>query len=66
MTPFMPTASKRHWGVESEVADNTRVSAGGNPGAKNAEKAKQNAGALGWEMSEEEAAALDEATRGWR
>ncbi|MGB7440267.1 MAG: aldo/keto reductase [Coleofasciculaceae cyanobacterium] len=35
------------------------------PGAKNAEQAKQNAGALGWELSEEDAARLDQVTRPW-
>lgn len=36
------------------------------PGAKNAKQAQQNAGALGWSMSEEEVAQLDQATRAWR
>lgn len=36
------------------------------PGAKNARQAKENAGALGWEMTEEEAAVLDRATEGWK
>jgi diketogulonate reductase-like aldo/keto reductase len=30
------------------------------PGAKNAEQAQQNAGALGWKLTEEEVAGLDE------
>jgi aryl-alcohol dehydrogenase-like predicted oxidoreductase len=33
------------------------------PGAKNARQASENAGALGWEMAEQEADALDQATR---
>jgi aryl-alcohol dehydrogenase-like predicted oxidoreductase len=32
------------------------------PGAKNASQAEQNAGALGWQLSEDEVAALDEAS----
>ncbi|PSO68987.1 MAG: 2,5-didehydrogluconate reductase [Cyanobacteria bacterium SW_4_48_29] len=36
------------------------------PGAKNAEQALQNAGALGWHLSEEEFAQLEQATRPWR
>ena len=36
------------------------------PGAKNEHQAHQNAGALGWEMSSEEAEKLDLATLGWR
>jgi aryl-alcohol dehydrogenase-like predicted oxidoreductase len=36
------------------------------PGAKNERQARQNAGALGWEMSAEEAEKLDLATLGWR
>ncbi|CAN5670371.1 aldo/keto reductase [soil metagenome] len=36
------------------------------PGAKNERQARQNAGALGWEMSEEEAEKLELATLGWR
>jgi aryl-alcohol dehydrogenase-like predicted oxidoreductase len=32
------------------------------PGAKNATQAEQNAGALNWRLSEEEVAALDEAS----
>jgi aryl-alcohol dehydrogenase-like predicted oxidoreductase len=36
------------------------------PGAKNATQATENAGALGWELTEEELAALDRATQTWR
>src|SRR5918997_177198 len=36
------------------------------PGAKNEHQARQNAGALGWEMSGEEAEKLELATLGWR
>ena len=36
------------------------------PGAKDEHQARQNAGALGWEMSSEEAEKLDLATLGWR
>ncbi len=36
------------------------------PGAKNEHQARQNAGALGWEMASEEAEKLDLATLGWR
>jgi pyridoxine 4-dehydrogenase len=32
------------------------------PGAKNAEQAQQNAGALGWKLTEEQVKALDEAS----
>lgn len=35
------------------------------PGAKNAEQATQNAGALGWSLSEAEFAQLEQATRPW-
>jgi aryl-alcohol dehydrogenase-like predicted oxidoreductase len=36
------------------------------PGAKNEHQARQNAGALGWEMTDEEAEKLHLATLGWR
>jgi aryl-alcohol dehydrogenase-like predicted oxidoreductase len=36
------------------------------PGAKNEHQARQNAGALGWEMTAEEAEKLELATLGWR
>jgi aryl-alcohol dehydrogenase-like predicted oxidoreductase len=36
------------------------------PGAKNEHQARQNAGALGWEMASEEAEKLNLATLGWR
>ena len=36
------------------------------PGAKNGRQARQNAGALGWEMTGEEAEKLELATLGWR
>ncbi len=36
------------------------------PGAKNGRQARQNAGALGWEMTDEEAEKLELATLGWR
>jgi aryl-alcohol dehydrogenase-like predicted oxidoreductase len=36
------------------------------PGAKNERQARQNAGALGWEMAGEEAEKLELATLGWR
>ncbi|MGB3635431.1 MAG: aldo/keto reductase, partial [Rubrobacteraceae bacterium] len=36
------------------------------PGAKNERQARQNAGALGWEMADEEAEKLELATLGWR
>jgi aryl-alcohol dehydrogenase-like predicted oxidoreductase len=36
------------------------------PGAKNERQARQNAGALGWEMAGEEAENLELATLGWR
>lgn len=35
-------------------------------GAKNAEQVRQNAGALGWSMSPEEIAQIDQATQPWR
>lgn len=36
------------------------------PGAKNARQATQNAGALGWRLSDDDAAAIDRATAGWK
>lgn len=36
------------------------------PGAKNERQARQNAGAIGWTMTDEEAEKLDLATLGWR
>ena len=36
------------------------------PGAKNELQARQNAGALGWQMTDEEAEKLELATLGWR
>ncbi len=36
------------------------------PGAKNADQAHQNAGALGWSLTEQEIATLDRATQAWK
>jgi len=36
------------------------------PGAKNERQARQNAGAVGWSMTDEERERLDLATLGWR
>jgi aryl-alcohol dehydrogenase-like predicted oxidoreductase len=36
------------------------------PGAKNGHQARENTGALGWEMAGEEAEKLELATLGWR
>lgn len=36
------------------------------PGAKNLEQAQQNAGALGWSLSDEDLAKIDRVTRPWR
>ncbi|MBD2034410.1 aldo/keto reductase [Leptolyngbya sp. FACHB-321] len=36
------------------------------PGAKNAEQARQNAGALGWSLTEQEIETLDRATQAWK
>lgn len=36
------------------------------PGAKNANQAKQNVGALGWSLNDEEIARIDRATQAWR
>jgi aryl-alcohol dehydrogenase-like predicted oxidoreductase len=36
------------------------------PGAKSAEQVRQNAGALGWEMTAEELGRVDEVTRNWK
>jgi len=36
------------------------------PGAKNAEQARQNAGALGWSLSESDVARLDQLTQAWK
>jgi len=36
------------------------------PGAKNAEQAQQNAGALGWELSPEDAQELDRVSQPWK
>ena len=44
----------------------TRRSAFPIPGAKNEHQARQNAGALGWQMTGEEAEKLELATLGWR
>jgi aryl-alcohol dehydrogenase-like predicted oxidoreductase len=35
------------------------------PGAKTAQQAQQNAGALGWSLSQEDVAQLDQITRAW-
>ncbi|MBD0334970.1 MAG: aldo/keto reductase [Cyanobacteria bacterium Co-bin13] len=36
------------------------------PGAKNARQAAQNAGALGWQLGEQERAQIDQATQAWK
>jgi diketogulonate reductase-like aldo/keto reductase len=49
------------------LADELNVAPlGAIPGAKNEHQARQNAGALGWEMSADEAEKLNLATLGWR
>jgi aryl-alcohol dehydrogenase-like predicted oxidoreductase len=35
------------------------------PGAKTAQQAQQNAGALGWNLTQEDFAQLDQVTRSW-
>jgi aryl-alcohol dehydrogenase-like predicted oxidoreductase len=59
---------EKHQRTPAQVALNWLIAQGNVipiPGAKNADQAKQNAGALGWSLSDEEFAQLDRATRSW-
>jgi aryl-alcohol dehydrogenase-like predicted oxidoreductase len=59
----------RHQRTPAQVTLNWLIAQGNVipiPGAKNAEQAKQNAGALGWSLTEEEIAQIDQATRPWK
>lgn len=62
---LMTTIGQDHGGKSNaQVALNWLICKGTLPipGAKNAEQAQQNAGALGWRLTEDEVAALDEAS----
>lgn len=58
-----------HQRTPAQVALNWLIAQGGVipiPGAKNAEQAKQNAGALGWSLSDDEVAYLEQLSREWK
>lgn len=58
----------RHQRTPAQVTLNWLIAQGNVipiPGAKNAEQAKQNAGALGWSLTDEEIAQIDQVTRPW-
>lgn len=59
----------RHNRTPAQVALNWLIAQGNVvpiPGAKNAQQAAQNAGALGWQISDSEQTELDQVTRPWR
>jgi aryl-alcohol dehydrogenase-like predicted oxidoreductase len=58
---------EKHDRTSAQVALNWLIAQGviPIPGAKTAQQAKQNAGALGWNLSEEEFAQLEQVTRPW-
>jgi aryl-alcohol dehydrogenase-like predicted oxidoreductase len=58
----------RHQRTPAQVTLNWLIAQGNVipiPGAKNAEQASQNAGALGWSLTEEEVTQIDQVTRPW-
>ena len=58
----------RYGKTPAQVALNWLICQGGVipiPGAKNAEQARQNAGALGWQLTSEEVSRLEEVSRPW-
>ena len=64
----MQSIGEAHGKTQVQVALNWLISKGNVvpiPGAKNAKQAEQNAGALGWEMSETERNQLDNVTASW-
>lgn len=59
----------KHGHTPAQVALNWLIAQGNViaiPGAKTAEQARQNAGALGWTLQDDEIAQLDRVTRSWR
>ncbi|MCL6436726.1 MAG: aldo/keto reductase [Leptolyngbyaceae cyanobacterium HOT.MB2.61] len=60
---------KNHQRTPAQVALNWLIAQGGVipiPGAKNAEQAKQNAGALGWSLTPDEIEEIDQVSRPWQ
>ena len=72
ISPVINTLKKmgdRYQKTPAQVALNWLIAQGNVipiPGAKNAEQARQNAGALGWSLSQDEVAELNEVSRPWQ
>lgn len=69
VTNLLKAIGDRHGRTPAQVALNWLIAQGNVipiPGAKNAEQARQNAGALGWSMTDEDLAQLDQVTRSLR
>ncbi|MBD0266835.1 MAG: aldo/keto reductase [Cyanobacteria bacterium Co-bin8] len=65
----LQTIGERYDRTPAQVALNWLIAQGNVvpiPGAKNARQAAQNAGALGWQLSEPERAQIDQVTRAWK
>ncbi|WP_071516402.1 aldo/keto reductase [Geitlerinema sp. PCC 9228] len=67
VTNCLRQLAEKHQKTPAQVALNWLVSRGAIPipGAKNAEQAKQNAGALGWQLDAEDTQELDRASEPW-
>lgn len=69
VTSVLHELGEKYDKTPAQVALNWLIAQGGVvpiPGAKTAQQARQNAGALGWELAESEVARLEEVSRPWR
>lgn len=69
VTSVLRELGEKYDKTPAQVALNWLIAQGGVvpiPGAKTAQQARQNAGALGWELAESEVARLEEVSRPWR
>lgn len=69
VTSLLRELGEKYDKTPAQVALNWLIAQGGVvpiPGAKTAQQARQNAGALGWKLAESEVARLEEVSRPWR
>ncbi len=69
VTEALQTISEQHQRTPAQVALNWLIAQGGVipiPGAKTAEQARQNAGALGWSLSQDEIEHLNQVSSPWK
>ncbi len=68
MITLLRQLGEKHGHTPAQVALNWLIAQGGVipiAGAKTAEQVRQNAGALGWRLSDEEVAQVDQVSRPW-